>query len=197
MEHTLPKRLTPAQVMAYSNLFTCLQTTSHLELGYSLARQSNTTVPQNIWPVTCPLCDPASHLQGDISYFDRHLPPTLKTYAIARETKYAMTKWHTARVTLTNLNTYWKHKTCTITFASTLAHVSFMQPWNSFWTHSTPTCNAKWLMVVMHTWLSILRLPLTNVTFSHSTGYLSILSIPPLHYLKKTLFTNFLLIYSM
>ena len=68
MEHTLPKRLTPAQVMAYSNLFTCLQTTSHLELGYSLARQSNTTVPQNIWPVTCPLCDPASHLQGDISY---------------------------------------------------------------------------------------------------------------------------------
>ena len=25
-----------------------------------------------------PLCDPASHLQGDISHFDRHLPTTLK-----------------------------------------------------------------------------------------------------------------------
>ena len=29
-------------------------------------------------PVTCSLCDPASHLQGYISHFDIHLPPTLK-----------------------------------------------------------------------------------------------------------------------
>ena len=78
MEHNLPKRLTPAQVMTHSNLTTYLLTTSHLELGYSLARHNNTTTPQDIWPVTCPLCDPASHLQGDISHFDRHLPPTLK-----------------------------------------------------------------------------------------------------------------------
>ena len=78
LEHDLPKRLTPAQVMTHSNLTTYLLTTSHLEIGYSLARHNNTTTPQDIWPVTCPLCDPASHLQGDISHFDRHLPPTLK-----------------------------------------------------------------------------------------------------------------------
>ena len=64
--------------MTHSNLTTYFQTTSHLELGYSLARHSNNTTPQDIWPVTCPVCDPASHLQGDISHFDRHLPPTLK-----------------------------------------------------------------------------------------------------------------------
>ena len=92
MEHNLPKRLTPAQVMIHSNFTTYRQTTSHLELDYSLARHSNNTTHQNIWSVTCPLCDPASHLQRDISYFDRHLPPTLKTYETAQETKSVMTR---------------------------------------------------------------------------------------------------------
>ena len=87
MEHNLPKRLTPSQVMTHSNLTTYLQTTSHLELGYSLARHSNNPTPQDIWPVTCPLCDPASHLQGDISHFDRHLPPTLKNIRNCPENK--------------------------------------------------------------------------------------------------------------
>ena len=68
MEHTLPTRKTPAQVMTHTNLDTYLQTTSHLELGCSLARQSNHTILQDIWLVTYPLFDTASHLQDDISH---------------------------------------------------------------------------------------------------------------------------------
>ena len=43
MEHTLPTRLTLAQVMTHTNLVTYLHTTLYLELGYSLARQNNHT----------------------------------------------------------------------------------------------------------------------------------------------------------
>ena len=78
MDHTLPTRLTPAQVMTHTNLATYLRTNSYFELGHSLARQSNHTAIQDICPVNYPLCDPSSHLQGDIYHFDRHLPQLFK-----------------------------------------------------------------------------------------------------------------------
>ena len=58
-------------------LSTHLRTVSHLELGYSLAHKKTSTTPQNIWPVTCPLCDSSSYLQSDIANFDFRLPPKL------------------------------------------------------------------------------------------------------------------------
>jgi len=75
----LPHHLSTHQQSILSVLSTHLRTTSHLELGYSLAHHSKSTTPQNIWPVTCPLCDPSSHQQkNDISHFDFHLPLQLR-----------------------------------------------------------------------------------------------------------------------
>ena len=74
----LPHHLNTLQQSILAVLSTHLRTTSHLELGYSLAHVSNSTTPQNIWPVTCPLCDPSSYLINDLSRFDFHLPLQLR-----------------------------------------------------------------------------------------------------------------------
>ena len=76
----LPHHLNTLQQGILAILATHLRTTSHLELGYSLAHVSNSTTPQNIWPVTCPLCDPSSCLQHDVSHFDFHLPMKLMAH---------------------------------------------------------------------------------------------------------------------
>ena len=73
----LPHHLNTVQQSILHLLSTYLRTTSHLELGYSLAHKNDSTKPQNIWPVTFPLCDPSSYLQSDIANFDFHLLPKL------------------------------------------------------------------------------------------------------------------------
>ena len=62
MVGSLPRHMTTSQQATLHNLATYLRTTSYFDLGYSLSRQGDSAAPQNIWPVTTPLCDPASHL---------------------------------------------------------------------------------------------------------------------------------------
>ena len=70
-----PHHLNTFQQGILHHLSTHLRTVSHLELGYSLAHKNTSTTPQNIWPVTCPLCDSSSYLQSDIANFDHYSLP--------------------------------------------------------------------------------------------------------------------------
>ena len=51
--------LTIAQTVTITTLAGFLQTTSHLELGHSIAQQGDNAQLEDIWPVTCALYDPA------------------------------------------------------------------------------------------------------------------------------------------
>lgn len=79
MKNAFPRNITTAQQATFAKLAKYLHSTSQLELGYSLTRQGDATTPRNIWPVTCPLCDPSSHLNNDTHGFDQHMPKKLKT----------------------------------------------------------------------------------------------------------------------
>ena len=78
MASKLPQQLNPAQRDVMLQLVDYLKSTSLLELGYSLAGGGTSPTPKNIWPVTCPLCDPSSYLNGDMILFDAHLPPAIR-----------------------------------------------------------------------------------------------------------------------
>ena len=73
----IPSTFTITQIMTFTNLVSFLQTTSYLELGYSLAKQGDDIDPRDVWPVTCPLCDPACHLQTSDPTHDGHMSSTL------------------------------------------------------------------------------------------------------------------------
>ena len=76
--HThIPSTFTITQIMTFTNLVSFLQTTSYLELGYSIAKQGEDIDPRDVWPVTCPLCDPACHLQTSDPTHDGHMSSTL------------------------------------------------------------------------------------------------------------------------
>lgn len=69
--------LTLAQTMTITILAGFLQTTSHLELGYSIAWQGDDAQPQDIWLVTCSLCGLACHLQRDVHHHGGKLTQSL------------------------------------------------------------------------------------------------------------------------
>ena len=76
--HThIPSNFTIAQTMTFTNTAEFLQTTFYLELRYSITRQGNNIHPRDTWSVTCPLCDPACHLQRRNQSHDGHLSHAL------------------------------------------------------------------------------------------------------------------------
>ena len=94
IENSLSTRMLPGKLMINTNLSIYLHATSHLGSCYSLVRQSKLTTTHDTWLVTWPICDSASHLQGDISHFDRHLPKLLKcirNYSLMRIRKDKVT----------------------------------------------------------------------------------------------------------